>query len=755
MAQTAWELIKQFCRPSCSANDADMLQLSRLLEVTKRWLHERFVRFVRSAKDRPLLMSYSCDGAPTVSTARKTFGTALLPTIRRSGKGCDEYLVHTVFAAFHDGSGVVRCTKMREPMPMTAGKCTPPIFAAAMQFHQTLPQLNHQGISVHHYSWDRALFSSMRTLYRKYHVHLIHNNLDGGPNEMSQQLRYHLNWPVFTGCGLHDAHKGQEWALHAEYADGDILRRVHIAVESLRNSYTQLMRWMPLLVASIDVVPAEECLPEETLRALWGVLGVPGVLLEELVGWRLCCVGGKLQATTAVHGDVPDFFDRISYCIASLWKFTKFSESRWVSVGWACKRVACAILSGVDIVVRAVQDDPHEINWYINGWGDLREDGRHLVFVCAVSTKVSDTILALMLHDARLAKNIDEVETKAFKSLQTVAEIDASVWRVFADACYEGCPPLSLQSKAIHCAQVSLALVTWRALDDARGLPWSLATGDVDGKLDALAAGDMPQDAVAARVYCLLQCGWPRADIKRGLSLLLECPWSTRCAEQLHASLTLMKRYHPDAGQETLIVRAGVHSMRLLLPGLNALEKQAAVRREKLARLGRKCPEKITGRHIFLKELVDLAVSKRQARGLVGAGGADKKLVARHGAKWNAMGPRSHQSFDNAAIVERQAKRRRIEDEKEQVRGELAAAREKIRKQGEETPPLGFRACQLSDADMEALDSAFQSSSWIPARWPACGPTPARRPAHLRSCCAHWPRWTLRRRATMARSRAG
>ena len=122
-----------------------------------------------------------------------------------------------------------------------------------------------------------------------------------------------------------------------------------------------------------------------------------------------------------------------------------------------------------------------------------------------------------------------------------------------------------------------------------------------------------------------LRCGWPRHDIKQGISLILECPWSIRCAEQLHASLSLIKRYHPDGGQESLVVRAGIHSMRLLLPELSELQRKEARCCDRLSRLSRQQ---------YFKVLVDLCVAKRRAQGLTGAGGQDEK---NHEESWYSL----------------------------------------------------------------------------------------------------------------------
>lgn len=93
-----------------------------------------------------------------------------------------------------------------------------------------------------------------------------------------------------------------------------------------------------------------------------------------------------------------------------------------------------------------IQHDSHESNYFINGWDGLQDDGRRLVFVAAISIRVSDTILTHMSKDGRPAKRINEVERAAFEVMMDVANMPLAVWDVFAKACYDVCTLLCLQS---------------------------------------------------------------------------------------------------------------------------------------------------------------------------------------------------------------------------------------------------------------------------------------------------------------------
>ena len=85
--------------------------------------------------------------------------------------------------------------------------------------------------------------------------------------------------------------------MHAAYQDTELLKRIHVACEGLRNSYPQILKLLPRFVAEIQVLPLNECMSDEHLQDIWQALGVSGDMIAELVSLRLICVGGKLQAT--------------------------------------------------------------------------------------------------------------------------------------------------------------------------------------------------------------------------------------------------------------------------------------------------------------------------------------------------------------------------------------------------------------------------------------------------------------------------
>jgi len=103
-----------------------------------------------------------------------------------------------------------------------------------------------------------------------------------------------------------------------------------------RNSYKQITSCAPKwLWDSLVLEKAEDLEPEDDLREMWLACGIDSELVEELVRLRLLCRGGKIVVCEEENN--AGLFDRVMYCLFSLWHVRKFSESRWASVGLSCR----------------------------------------------------------------------------------------------------------------------------------------------------------------------------------------------------------------------------------------------------------------------------------------------------------------------------------------------------------------------------------------------------------------------------------
>ena len=94
------------------------------------------------------------------------------------------------------------CSILTEPRLLDKGKSAWHCYSAAVDFFPTLRELNHPGICVSHYCFDRALFSAMVNRIRRRHE--AQYSVHYGQGLESSHMQQLLDWSVFTGCTNHD-----------------------------------------------------------------------------------------------------------------------------------------------------------------------------------------------------------------------------------------------------------------------------------------------------------------------------------------------------------------------------------------------------------------------------------------------------------------------------------------------------------------------------------------------------------------------
>eukprot|EP00974_Lingulodinium_polyedra_P028845 2779684-Lingulodinium_polyedra.AAC.1 len=126
-----------------------------------------------------------------------------------------------------------------------------------------------------------------------------------------------------------------------------------------------------------------------------------------------------------------------------------------------------------------------------------------------------------------------------------------------------------LHDRVMHAALTSRAFIAQECFHLVEQRPWSLGQGNIEANLQALREEvEQPAEPTTFKIWTLLQKGTTlMSELVAGVKLLMECPWSTNTTEQQHASVTLIKRMHPDYSLHLVLLRAGVHALGRLCPG--------------------------------------------------------------------------------------------------------------------------------------------------------------------------------------------
>ena len=365
-------------------------------EALKEVLSRRVRCIVRDNLGLPMLSSKSCDGTPL--SVACSFRTSLPSgkTITTKGrKGC-EFLVCNQFVRCKLPTGEWSTSVLlAEPIPLSS-KGVQSLLAAARQNWVTLRSIGHRGFAIEHYVWDRAGLSALERQTRLWHEM---QPVPEPPKGVKKSVMALSELVVVTPCALHDAQNGFRWGLLSSCKDTQLMRDLYISVESLRNSMDLLSsRLAGWLTSVLCLVEPRDVQWQDDRRALLEALAVDPEIAELLLELQLDWDGRRLNYSreaeaaqcTAVRAIVlwgrgltmqmregllwergkwyrfahaflqvgdGDPVQVVMGCLLGSWRFRKFTESRWLTIGTSCRTLIMGVLYGLDGLVQCIQQE--------------------------------------------------------------------------------------------------------------------------------------------------------------------------------------------------------------------------------------------------------------------------------------------------------------------------------------------------------------------------------------------------------------
>lgn len=198
----------------------------------------------------------------------------------------------------------------------------------------------------------------------------------------------------------------------------------------------------------------------------------------------------------------------------------------------------------------------------------------------------------------------------------------------------DACAWQELRHWALQGALTACGYMQRDIFDDLKKEPVSLTQGDIMENLRQLKARTTTiHDHTTQQIKNLLDLGYPAEAIESALRLALDAPCTVNTVEQGHSSGAVLMRDHERYTEKALAARAALHQLRsVVMPRPEDKAKDSAD--AKLSKLDRKCPAKVSGRHMYLKKLV--------ADGMQTGGETDKfkqvqGIVAAHGEMYAGL----------------------------------------------------------------------------------------------------------------------
>ena len=508
---------------------------------------------------------------------------------------------------------------LSEPTPLTEGKTVPAQLAAARANWYSLRQLGHTGCVVEHYCWDRANIVGLDRETRKWH---LEQDLPALPAHISPATARLTEFVLVTPCALHDSQNGFRWSLIEQMSNKELMRDIYIGIESLRRSQDLIQEYMFEWLGKVR--RAREDQGEDWVnrrRQVWLGLSVDMETADLLAADLQVYWDGNTLWTLRGALQDRDVVSALASALLACWRFQKFSDSRWLTVGSSARNLVVGFLTGIESLVKFIDKNPAASKFYLKGFGRMEQSRKQFLVYASIVSVVAEQFQCQLMKDSRVAKNSDKLWQATAKAVRWVVDLPAQTFALLGSVC--GLGGEQIANVCIGGAHTSLEFIWRRVLSHADALPWSLVRGDIAENLRELAAGSKPDEPASGQLWELMNQNFNVAQLVATVELFGEVSWTSLPAEQQHASLSGIHRWHHEYGTHMLICRAFMVQLAKILPRQSKLDKKKAKVIRKMDAIMRACPEKVTGRHMLVKAMLGICIGRRdEGRAGYGQNGA-------------------------------------------------------------------------------------------------------------------------------------
>ena len=696
------EHVQHYAQPSRVCDFRDLGRIGKLSEICKWWLKSLALAFLQRHADQPVLISYGSDCTPLVTRHRYARSWGHL-AVSRSGKSGGEWLVQRCFMLSGNNERHVLFCEPRLLVDKTA-------WSHFSAFRELLPlgrECGHSGLLVSHHIYDRAVFSAMTRHHRELHMaRKVHE--EAILHEGAARWRWLLSWFTSAGCVNHDAHNSLKWGALAFYSEKATPRNMFICIESLRQSFDELVIHAPGWIARS--LRYENSPSPDGLRRLWTLCDLSSEWVDQLVELELRFEDGVLKVHTRWQDDL-ELPDMLMTVLLYIWRWRRFSDSRWVTLGASCRCLLASLCCGLQDFVNEILRQPGAHTYYLKGFHFLDREALALTALIACSSFVADAVLSALLVDDRVPIMFDELQQEMASEVDYVEQMDEPVIGFIAKTCGMNAKLLRDQTNSSALIQAGFFSQRIRA---ATKPPWCILRKPPAEALAELAAAPRPPEETLGKIWDLLALGYSRPLLEKGLRLLGMASWSSTPVEQAHVAASGLMRKHSDYGQQTLAARSMLVSM---APLFKPSESDLKFRRLqlRLASLEKRRPECISGRQVFLQDLNSKAAEMRtQGRPL--AADMHTKLMHRHGGMWKESSAGVRAAYEAKAELTRDQVREELVHKKQVLLAEMQIMRARCCTEDRDGEPLRVSSCRFSELRIAEFNGLYESPEWSAKR---------------------------------------
>eukprot|EP00971_Amphidinium_carterae_P335140 6470818-Amphidinium_carterae.1 len=690
--------IRKFGKVGDALDRRELSLLFVCYDVCQRFMLDVAAEFVQCHGAKPILMQYSQDCMASKLRQHISAKAGSLK-VRRSGIQAEELLVQNIFLTAEVNAGKFgHCALFGAPLKCVFGKDGAALAGySTAQLGLNVLTCNPVCFRLRHFVLDRGVPSDVPMFLS---AHILEQSC--APTEEDDESDDEDATPHLTelhtsvSCACHDGHNAVKWAAHGDFSSEQRMTSIYIACSAMRTGFMKCFAMLAAWIRQVlEPVSCERLPSTESLKSLWSVLQVPEASMEVMLQLRLFWSGSSLFIDEEALTD-PDWLETLTTLLMTIWRLPSWTASRWLTIGASCRSYTIACLTGFENMFSFLNETSTVSAYDQTGYERLDAGAKDFLVVTSLVSYTSESFLASILCDNRLAMRSEEVHQLCMQTHGFLETIDGWVWDQISTVTGQ-LSASALRSRVVRGSLSSLAYLEHRVFTVVRKGPWCYCSGDVKGHAEALKHLSLDEcDPVTRKLVIWAQAGIDETKLQEVLKLLGQCSFSSHFAERQHSSSAQMKKYH-DYGYETLAVRSYMHSFCQLVSKQTGLSGDVLRLQRELASLLSKQPQKAGAKQMYFAEMVSKGRAL-QNRGKITENREPQKTAMKHHSKhFQALSEEDKQRFGEQAIIHQSASSMSVNKRARDVDEKLGEARAKaLKAESQNESSMLLSACRLS-----------------------------------------------------------
>jgi len=459
--------------------------------------------------------------------------------------------------------------------------------------------------------------------------------------------------------------------------------------------------------STADFKNRDECEPEHVLETLYTLLTFPEEVVKVLAQYRVHYNwdAGKVEVCSTALDD-PNGVTDIKTAFLVAWKMITFSQGRWLRSGPSGSAFTGGEQLGMQSLVQFIREVKHGGDYYIKGYTFATQDVKAMFVMCAFSSRPSEAFQTIAIKDGRLIKRAGDIREAMALELDILHSITDRVVQLLAKPTNK--TPTELRTMMVGCAETSVAFIEARVLVKTELLPWSLCD-EPNTRLEALAAGDPPEEENAWKLYQLIHSGYPLDICVNIVNEMGDLDFTSGPSEKAHTHATVHHKFHPEAQSEAVRMHSHMGGVRPLVTDTET-EKRLETFDNLFEKTLISATRALTGRNIFLRELFQVTNSVASTPEL--ARETRKELMTVHAQRYYELPDEVRLTYETMARKETAEMRAaRAAELDELVEAQDEVIRERTRAEVEDNP-WSLKRCIWSTEDKQEFANFLKAPFW-------------------------------------------